>query len=300
MTTVSATRKTSGMANPAIPAATPAWFAALLLGNFVLAIGPFFVRSADCGPVSAGFWRMVVALPVHLVLARRQRQPVFGHGRAVMIGLVIAGIVFGLDIAAWHLGIGRTHLGNATLFGNSGSVFLMAWGLIAAHRAPRWSEAAAIGCALGGAAILLGRSLQFSQATLTGDLFCIAAGVFYFSYFVCLSGVQRQVGNWPMVFWTGVFSAPVLLATAIALNEPVWPHVWWPVVALGLCSQVVGQGLLVAALKRFSPLVIGLTLLCQPAVAVLQGLWIYGETPGAPDLAGMALVAVALVFARIG
>lgn len=299
MTTAAAPKKTMRAPNLALPAATPAWFAALLLGNFVLAVGPFFVRSADCGPVSAGLWRMVLALPVHLVLARRQGQVVFGHSRAIMAGLVLAGVVFGLDIAAWHLGIGRTHLGNATLFGNSGSVFLMLWGLVAARRAPRWREVIAIAFALAGAAILLGRSLELSNKTLAGDLFCIAAGVFYFSYFVCLSRVQQAVGNWPMVFWTGVFSAPVLLATALVLHEPLWPHAWWPLIALALCSQVLGQGLLVGALKRFSPLVIGLSLLSQPAVAVLQGYWIYGEQPGALDLAGMALVASALVFARI-
>ena len=36
-----------------------AWhFAALLLGNVMLALGPWLVRLTDTGPVAAGFWRM--------------------------------------------------------------------------------------------------------------------------------------------------------------------------------------------------------------------------------------------------
>ena len=37
---------------------------ALLVGNAALAMGPWFVRLADSGPVSAGFWRVALALPV--------------------------------------------------------------------------------------------------------------------------------------------------------------------------------------------------------------------------------------------
>jgi hypothetical protein len=31
---------------------------ALVVGNVALALGPWFVRLADSGPVSAGFWRV--------------------------------------------------------------------------------------------------------------------------------------------------------------------------------------------------------------------------------------------------
>ena len=37
--------------------------AALVVGNVALALGPWFVRLADSGPVSAGFWRVALALP---------------------------------------------------------------------------------------------------------------------------------------------------------------------------------------------------------------------------------------------
>jgi drug/metabolite transporter (DMT)-like permease len=299
MTTARPAEKSAVPQTPALPVAGNRWLAALLLGNLAMAFGPVFVRLADCGPVSAGFWRLILPLPLLVVFARRAGQRVFGQTRAVMLMLVLAGLVFGLDLASWHLGIGHTRLANATLFGNVGSIFLMLWGLVLAQRWPRTNELAAIGCALGGAAILLGRSLEIATTTLIGDLLCILAGTFYFGYFLCLRPVQSHVGSWPLVFYTGVFAAPVLLATALFMGEPVLPHVWWPVIALALCSQVIGQGLLVASLTRFSPLVIGLALLTQPAISVLVGFLAFGERPTPLDGVGMVMVSGALVLARL-
>ncbi|MGI8874782.1 MAG: EamA family transporter, partial [Egibacteraceae bacterium] len=44
---------------------------------------------------------------------------------------------------------------------------------------------------------------------------------------------------------------------------------WTPVVALAVSSQVIGQGLLVFALKHFPPLIVGMALLTQPAIAAM-------------------------------
>ena len=67
-----------------------------------------------------------------------------------------------------------------------------------------------------------------------------------------------------------------------------------------MSSQLIGQGCLVYSLKHFSPLVIGIALLTQPAVAALAGWISFGEILTALDLAGVALVASALVLAKLG
>ena len=52
------------------------------------------------------------------------------------IAILIAAIFYALDLAAWNAGIRMTKLGNATLFGNTGSIVFAVYGLILAHRAP--------------------------------------------------------------------------------------------------------------------------------------------------------------------
>lgn len=282
-----------------------AWpFAALLLGNAALALGPWLVRLTDTGPVAAGFWRMALPLPLFAWLAWREvsRGEGAAPSRRTAWILLAAGFFFALDLASWHLGIELTKLGNATLFGNSGSLILMVWGLVALRRAPSRGEVLAIAAALGGAAILLGRSLEVSTTTVIGDLLCVLAGLFYVLYLLPAQKARETMGQWSVLALVCLSAAPALLVMALLLGEPVWPggSGWTPVLALALSSQIVGQGLLVYALKSFSPLVVGMALLTQPAIAALTGWLAFDEVLGVPDIAGMALVAAALVIARAG
>ena len=278
-----------------------AWhFAALLAGNAALALGPWFVRMADTGPVAAGFWRMAIALPVIALLAWRARTPEPLDRRLALL-VAAAGLFFAFDLASWHIGIEQTRLGNATLFGNAGSVILMTWGLVALRRMPGGREWMALAAAIGGAAILMGRSLEISAATLVGDLLCLLAGVFYAFYLIPAQKARASLGQWTVLMLIGLASAPVLLAMAVGLGEPVWPSTsgWWPVVGLAISSQIVGQGLLVYSLRHFPALVIGVALLTQPALAAVVGWLAFGEVLGVPDMAGMALVACALLLAKM-
>lgn len=299
MATATAPRQKKHYAGGAVP------FAALLMGNAALALGPWLVRLSDTGPVAAGFWRLALPLPLFLWLAWREHASRRG-GAAISprtaLVLLGAGAFFAFDLASWHVGIELTKLGNATLFGNAGSILLIVWGVVVLRRAPTRAEGLALGSALLGAAILLGRSLEISRSTVVGDLLCVLAGVFYVFYLVPAQSARASMGQWSVLALVCASGAPVLLAIALLLGEPVLPGEagWVPVVALALCSQVIGQGLLVYALGYFPPLIIGMALLTQPAVAALSGWLAFDERLAWPDIAGMALVAAALVIARAG
>ena len=288
------------MTPPHPPRANPLHFAALLGGNAALALGPWFVRIADTGPVSAAFWRLALALPVIALFAVASRQRLAGLPWRTVAIVMGGGLFFASDLASWHIGIELTRLGNATLFGNAGSVLLMGFGLIAMRRRPRAGEWAAIAAALAGAAILLGRSLEIGARTLTGDLFCLLAGVLYTFYILALQRARDSLGAWTLLAYACLAGLPLLLGVALLRHEPFWPHEWWVVIGLALSSQVIGQGLLVYALRHFTPLVVGLTLLTQPVVSVIVGWFAFGETLVALDVLGMALVGAALVLARLG
>jgi drug/metabolite transporter (DMT)-like permease len=272
---------------------------ALLAGNVALATGPWLVRLADTGPVSAGFWRLFLALPFLVLLARMNGQKLGGMPRKTLVLVALGSVAFALDLASWHTGIGLTRLGNSTLFGNAGSIILLFWGFVLARSLPRGAEWLAIFCALGGAAILMGRSLEISTDTFIGDLFCLAAGLLYAVYLLTLKGAREHFGSWSLLVWVSLFGAPVLLAIAIVLGEPIWPTDWTPIIILFISSQLVGQGLLVFSMRHFSPLVIGVALLTQPAVAAMIGYSVFGEVLSAIDIVGMALLGSALVLSRV-
>ncbi|MBL9070786.1 MAG: DMT family transporter [Sphingopyxis sp.] len=287
--------------DPTSEAGAPAgrWaFSALVGGNLALSLTAMVVRFADTGPMAVGVWRLTLALPILLLLMWREtggRQP---SGRALSIAAG-AGIFFGLDLAAWHIGILQTKVANATLFGNSASLLLVIWGILLSRTLPRGWQALAILLSFAGSALLMGQSYEASSAYLVGDLLSLLAGALYTGYVLMMQRVRGEIGPWSALAISSAAGIPILLGAAVALGETILPNDWTPLIVLALMSQLVGQGLLIWALPRFSPLVIGLTLLVQPVVAAIAGWLIFGETLSATEIFGGSLVAAALVLIRL-
>jgi drug/metabolite transporter (DMT)-like permease len=277
----------------------PLAFPALLLGNAALAFGPWMVRLADVGPVAAGFWRLTLALPFLFLTARVAKQQPHWPSRALIVTVIVAAIFYSLDLASWNVGIRLTKLGNATLFGNSGSFVFAAYALWLAHRRPSGRQIAAIALAIAGAALLMSNSYELSPKNFAGDLLALLAGVLYGGYLIFIERARTSLQPMPLLILATAFSIPILLAISFGLGERVWPHNWTPLLIFALSSQVVGQGLLVYSIGTLPPLVVGLALLTQPVTSATIGWFVYGETLSATDLVGALGIAAALVLVRL-
>lgn len=277
----------------------PFAFPALLLGSCALALGPWFVRLSGVGPVAAGFWRLGLALPFLFIIAPLTKQPVHLPGKKLTTITLAAAFFFAADLAAWHMGIGMTKLGNATLFGNTSSLIFAVWGLWLARKPPSFVQGGALALAALGAALLMGSSAELSARHLKGDLLTLFAGILYTGYLIAVQRVRRDLAPLPMLFLASLFGAAMLLPVSLIAGERIIPHDWTFVVILALSSQVFGQGLLVYAIGALPPLVIGLTLLSQPAISGLVGWLAYGETMSPLDWIGAAAIAMALVLVRL-
>jgi drug/metabolite transporter (DMT)-like permease len=285
--------------SPLAPHAGRYAFSALILANAMLAFGPWMVRLSDVGPVASAFWRLALAAPFLLLLAR----PGFARGAGASLGLVAlvagGGLFFAADLAAWHYSIGLTKLANATLFGNMSSFLLMLYGFLIARRLPGRVHSVAVLLALAGAALLLGSSYELSPRNLRGDLLGLLAGLFYAFYLVAIDRGRRSMSSMAVLAVATTAGALPLLLLALAFGEQVVPGNWTPLILLSLGSQLIGQGLLVYAVGHLSPVVVGLALLTQPAITAAIGWIAYGERLGTADLLGALMIAAALVLIRL-
>ncbi len=282
-------------------------FAAVVVANVALAFGPVLVRAADTGPVASAFWRLTLAAPVLVVLARIARRRAHAGPGAGAAGrmrggtwalLGLAGIVFAGDLGAWHIGILHTTLANATLFGNCATLIFPLYGFLIARTWPTRMQGFALALAAAGGALLLGRSYQLDPRNLLGDMLSLLAGLFYTLYFVTMTRVRASVPPLSALALSTLASILPLLAFAGLLGERLVPGDWTPLIGLALISQVLGQGCMIYALGRLSPLVVGIALLIQPMVAGAIGWIAFGERLAPPDLVGVAMVAAALVLVR--
>ena len=274
-------------------------FPAMLAGSIALAFGPWLVRLADVAPVASAFWRMGLAVLPLVVLAR------FAGGRLGALTWGVAGtcalaaLCFASDLAVWHLGIARTTLANAALLSNAASFLLPLFGYLTTRTRPGRYATLALVCAAAGTALLLGRSADVSARHLSGDLLCLAAAVAYTAYLIVVDRARRSLAPLTMLALVTAFGALLLLPVAVASGGALVPHDWTPLVLLALGSQVIGQGLIVYAVGHLRPLVVGLTLLVQPAIAATIGALRFGEVPGVAEIGGAALVVAALLLVRL-
>lgn len=287
---------------PNLPARPRAWpFIALIIGSACLAFGPLLVRLSDVSPVSSAFWRMGLALPVLGLVAvlanRREAAPM--AMRALPWGLTaMAGAMFATDLALWHLGIVRTTLANATLFGNGAAFMLAGWALIAGWEKPERQKLVALGMALAGTLLLLGASAELSPKHLVGDLLCLLAAAFYAGYLIVIMRLRGRLSTATLLAMSTLFSALLLLPVALWAPGSFWPEDWRPLLALAVTSQLVGQGLLVFATGSLPAAVIGVGLLVQPLLSATIGWLMFNETMGPVELIGAAIICAALVLVR--
>ena len=274
-------------------------FPALLLGYFSLAFGPCFVRLAVVGPVAVGFWRLLLALPFIWLGARVARLPQRSPKRSLLLVILAAAIFYALDLAAWNAGILLTKLGNATLFGNSGSFVFVVYGLWLVRSLPSPRQSAALALALAGTGLLMSSSYDLSPANFAGDLLTLIAGFLYGGYLIFIDRARTRLQPLPLLLLVTLLGTPMLLAISVGLGERLWPTDWTPLIIFALTSQVIGQGLLIYSIGVFPPFVVGLVLLSQPAIAALIGWFAYGEGLAAADWVGAVAVGLALVLVRL-
>lgn len=274
-------------------------FLALLAGASALAFGPWLVRLADVGPVATGFWRLSLALPFLFLLGQVLGQRVHWPRRPVVITILIGAAFYAADLGLWNIGIHMTKLGNATLFGNISSFAFAAWGLWLVRSWPTRIQGFALLLAACGSAMLMTGSYELSARNFRGDIFALVAGLLYTGYLIGIERARTELPAIPLLFLSSLFGAAMLLPASVALGEQVWPRDWTPVLMFAVSSQVFGQGLLVYAIGKLSPLVVGLVLLTQPAIAAFVGWAAYGEGLSVMDFAGAVAIGSALVLVRL-
>jgi drug/metabolite transporter (DMT)-like permease len=175
---------------------------------------------------------------------------------------------------------------------------LVIYGVIIARKMPSRWESIAVLFAFVGAALLMGQSLELSPRHFTGDILSLGAGLAYTVYLLLMMKIRQDTESWGALGMASAIASVVLLGAAFIAGEQIIPTTWWPVVVLAFSSQFFGQGCLTYALPHFSPLVIGLALLLQPALSAAAGWLAFGETLTALDFTGSFLVMIALVLVR--
>ena len=270
----------------------------LMIGAAAIGFAPIFVRLTETGPAAAGFWRLLFALPWLALLAFR---PGASKGMADVpwkwVGL--AGAFFAADLLCWHYGVTYTSVTNATVLTNLTPVVvtLAAWFFF--RERPKRLFVAGLALALAGA-----MTMAFSSSGARGinpplgDALSVITALWYGGYFIAIGAARKQAEATRVMLWSTAVGAPLLLVSALLLNEDLRPDSlggWGACAALGVV-HVVGQGAIAWALGRLPTALASVVVFVQPVVAAGLGWLFFGEPIGVIQGLGgvIALVGVAI------
>jgi len=145
---------------------------AVLLGALILSSSAIFVRLSEVGPIATGAYRMLLPLPVFwvwMMLEKRDGQYTHARGwptdpRDVWI-IMLSGVFYAADLAAWHISIGMTTVANATVLANTAPVVVALAAFVLFRERVTRVFLAGLALAPAGAAILMRASFAVSAET---------------------------------------------------------------------------------------------------------------------------------------
>lgn len=272
-------------------------FVALVLGACAIGFVPNLVRLADTGPAAAGFWRMFLALPLLLAMMLRD-----GRGATLRPSnaSLLAGLFFAGDLAFWHYGIRYTSVANATVLANLSPVVVTAVAWFAFRERPGRVFLAGLALALAGAWTLAAGAQPGRPGALLGDLLSVTTAFWYALYFIAMRQARQGEGASRAMFWSSAATAPVLLALAVALGEPLAPGSpggWLACIGLA-AAHVAGQGSIAWALGRLPASTASVVVLAQPVVAAIVAFFLFHEALTGLQMLGGLVTLAGVVLAQ--
>lgn len=277
---------------------------ALLAGATFIALSPIFVRLSEAGPTATAFWRVALAVPPLWVLYALKPRTRARRYSGKWPLLLAAAVAFAGDLAFWHKSIQLTSVANATLLANLASIFVTLAAWIFLRQRPTSLFLGGLAAALGGVALLVNTSLEFSATGLVGDALGVVTAMFYAGYLLAVKGLRdRGETTLHLMAVTTTITAILLLPVALATGEPMAPasvNGWLVLLGLALVSHAAGQGLIAYALAHLPAAFSSVSLLFQPVMAALFAWLLLAEPLVALQVAGGAVVLLGIWLARRG
>ena len=262
-----------------------------------------WVRLADVEAARSAFLRGAYALPFIALLLLVHGRP--GTRRWWLPVAVLAGMLLGADLVAWHASIGIIGVGLATVLTNLQVVFIGLAGVLLFRERPALTFWVALPIVLVGVWLLsaAGQPIVVGGSVPLGILYGVFAGLTWAGALLVLRvGRSRQPRTSGLsMLWSLTVGATIVMGSAAAVEGVAapagWPADGWLLV-LALGSQILGWLLLTSSIHRLPAAATSVALLLQPVLALVWGAVLLDEPIGLPQVTGAAIVLTGVAMAH--
>lgn len=276
-------------------------YLALAVGAICIGFSAIFTKWAEVpGPVSA-FYRVAIASVVLAVPFALQGTPRSPQGRvsnmrlspAIVWLTALAGIFFALDLALWNTSLDFTSAANATLLGNTSTLWVSIGATLFFHEKLRRNFWAGMLLALLGALVIVGGDVFEHPRLGWGDLLAIGSSLFYAAYLLNTQRVRQRTGTLSFMWLSSVSATVLLLLYVLVMGQPLSgfsEQTWLALAALGLISHVLGWLAINYALGHLPAPLAAVSLLSQPVITAIVAVPLLGEQLSLYQIGGGLLV----------
>jgi drug/metabolite transporter (DMT)-like permease len=284
----------------------PVGFIAVTLAVLSFSISSAIIKWAESTGAVIAFWRMIGAIigwwVVLAVIRQRTRRP--WPTRRTWRLVLPAGLFFGLNIALFFTAITRTSIAHAEFITTLTPLALVPAGTLIFGERPNWKALRFGVISLVGVSLVLLFGPDGGDSTLSGDLLMIVV-VGTWTGYMLTSKRARNSGVEVVDFMACMMPLGVITAGPIAVSIAgtglfaLSARAWVAVVILTIFTGMVAHGLIIFAQHHLPVATIGIMQTGQPALAVMWGFIILGESVRAAQVVGMVLVVAGLsLFTR--
>ena len=275
------------------------------LGAGCISASAVLVKLASTGTATTAFYRCFLALPVLVALAVAEQRRHGPRRAAARGGAVLAGLFLAVDLVLWNHAIAEVGAGIATVLGNLQVLFvaLSAWVLL--RERPERRFLIALPVVMAGVVMVSGLAGDATGGIhpLAGVGYGLGTSLAYTAFLLIMRRASADVPHvaGPLAEATaGAAVGSLALGSAfggLQLHIP-WPSFGW-LLLLSLTSQTIGWLLITSSLPRLPAAISSLTLLLQPAAAMLLAAAVLGERPSLIQVAGAVVVCGGILWVSL-
>lgn len=228
----------------------------IFLAICFLATGGIFVKLSPLPPINTGFYRVLFSIPILMPFLKKSELQ--SLNRKQIATIVLAGAFLAGDLTLWNNSFSYTSVANANVLVNLTpfTVIPVSYFLFKEKMTTKFLFGGLV--TLIGVLVLMSNKVSMSPDRLLGDSLSLGSSVFYAMFMITVYKLRDSVTSTIIMFIS-------------AFGE------LWPLLALALVSQILGQGLLAYCLGKVNACLSSLITLSQPVVAALYAWVIFNE-----------------------
>ncbi|WP_047219892.1 MULTISPECIES: DMT family transporter [Delftia] len=274
----------------------------MIAGGVLLGTVGVFVEEARQHPLVTVLFRCafgaLALLAWGLATGRVRELRVRGRSWPVVLA---TGVLMVLNWALFFAAIPRTSIGVATIVFHIQPVWIMLFGTLVLREAVAPRQAMAVLAALLGlvltTGLLGGDAAAWGPDHVSGLLMCLAGSLCYAAVTI-LAKTEKVVTPFALAWWQCAVGTVLLLWVPLVHGWPQAPSSWAWLAGLGVLHTGLAYAILFAGMARLTLGRIAVLQYVYPLTAIVLDWALYGRALGAVQLAGVGLMAGALLVVK--